>query len=102
MSCEDLEGFFCIEEENGDVNENSIGKEDALFVKSEDTLVFALIQWTGHQSASDDKHLLIKSLIKYINWSDVSQEAVENFCLHYPNLTHSSNYSNYKNTLYNI
>ena len=74
-------------------------------MKSEDTLVFALIQWTEHQTtieSGDDKHLLIKSLIKYINWSDVSQEAVEDFSLHYPTLTNSSNYLNYKNTLYNI
>ena len=95
LSSQDLTNFFCAEEGNKDVNENSFGEEDALFVKSEDTLVFALRQWAEHQNSinsSDDNHLIIENLIKYINWSEVSQEVVKDFALHYPALTNSSKY----------
>ena len=48
MPVQDLTTFLRSEDDN-DTHENSIGKDDALFVKSEDTLVYALLRWADHQ-----------------------------------------------------
>ena len=99
MTFQELTNFFRTEEENKDINENKFGEEDALFVKSEDTLVFALLQWADNQSnleTIDGKYLLIERLIKYINWNEVSKEVVDEFCLLYPMLSNSSKYSDRK------
>ena len=79
------------------MNENKSERDDALFVKSEDTLLLALLRWVDYQSKSnllsdDDLHLLIESLMKYINWKEISEKLVEEFSLRYPKLTHSSKF----------
>ena len=96
LSLQEVTSFLETEEECKDVNKNCLGKEDALFVKSEDTLVSALLQWVDYQtsieSSDEKKHLLIKRLIQYINWNDVSEKTIKEFSVHYPSITQPGKY----------
>ena len=73
-----------------DMKKNSLhANDDALFVKSEDTLALAVMRWLDHQEDSEantSKHAYLEKLTKYINWSDVSEETVQHFSYAYPNI----------------
>ena len=98
---EDLMDFFKIDISKEDENKNCIGKDDALFVKSEDTLVFGLSRWSDHyttcyiDSTKNDNNKLdmcIEQLAQYINWKEVSEGAIEAFSSNHPNVTCSGMY----------
>ena len=67
-----------------------------MFVKSENTILSALLRWVDYQtsieSSEEKKHLLIKSLIPYINWNEVSEKAIKEFSAHYPTIPHPGKY----------
>ena len=95
-TAEDLMDFFKTDIGKEDENKNCIGKDDALFVKSEDTLVFGLSRWIDHytachiHSAKNDNNNLdmcIEQLAQYINWKEVSAGAIEAFSSNHPNVT---------------
>ena len=97
-TAEDLMDFFKTDIGKEDENKNCIGKDDALFVKSEDTLVFGLSRWIEHYTAcyrdstkNDDNNLdtCIEQLAKYINWKEVSEGAIEAFSSNHPSITYS-------------
>ena len=74
-----------------DMKKNSLNaNDDALFVKSEDTLALAVLRWLDHQEdsgeATTDKLAFLEKLAKYINWSDVSEETVQHYSCAYPNI----------------
>ena len=71
-----------------DMKKNSLNaNDDALFVKSEDTLALAVMRWLDHQEDSEaNKHAYLEKLTKYINWSDVSEETVQHYSYAYPNI----------------
>ena len=99
---EDLMDFFKIDISKEDENKNCIGKDDALFVKSEDTLVFALSRWidrytTCYRDATKNDNnksdMCIEQLAQYINWKEVSEGAIEAFSSNHPNVTCSGIHS---------
>ena len=84
--------------ENADVKKNSINNDDALFVKSEDTLALAVMRWLDHQEGSEsntNKHAYLEKLTKYINWSDVSEETVQHYSHAYPKIIPSCKFITY-------
>ena len=94
LSIQDLSNFLQTENDS-EVNEMKNERDDALFIKSEDTLLLALMRWVDNQSkygiiTDDDQHVLIESLMKFINWKEISEKIVKEFSLTYPKLTHSS------------
>ena len=94
LSLEDIT-YFLQTENNVEGSERKTEKEDALFIKSEDTLLLALLRWVEHYSknnilSDDERHSLIESLMKFINWKEISEKLVSEFSDSYPNLTHSS------------
>ena len=94
LSIQDLSNFLQTENDS-EVNEMKNERDDALFIKSEDTLLLALMRWVDNQSKNgiitdDDQHVLIESLMKFINWKEISEKIVKEFSLTYPKLTHSS------------
>ena len=96
LSLQDLSHFLQTEE-NVEINESKSERDDALFIKSEDTLLLALLRWVEHQSknnplSDESQHILIEELMKYINWKEISEKLVREFSLQYPILTHSSKY----------
>ena len=94
LSLEDIT-YFLQTENNVEESERKTEKEDALFIKSEDTLLLALLRWVEHYSKNnilldDERHFLIESLMKFINWKEISEKLVNEFSDSYPKLTHSS------------
>ena len=94
LSIQDLSNFLQTENDS-EVNEMKRERDDALFVKSEDTLLLALMRWVDNQSkngivSNDGQHILIESLMKFISWKEISEEIAKDFSLTYPKLTHSS------------
>ena len=94
LSVEDLTNFLQTENES-ELDEMKTERDDALFVKSEDTLLLALMRWVENQSKNgiipeDDQHVLVESLMKFINWKEISEKIAKEFSLTYPKLTHSS------------
>ena len=88
--------FFKIDMSKEDENKNCIGKDDALFIKSEDTLVFGLSRWIDHYTAcyidssknnNNKLDMCIEQLAQYINWKEVSAGAIEAFSSNHPNVT---------------
>ena len=94
LSIQDLSNFLQTENDS-DLNEMKSERDDALFVKSEDTLLLALMRWVENQSKigiipHNDQHVLVESLMKFINWKEISEKIANDFSLTYPKLTHSS------------
>ena len=94
ISLEDLISFFETEYKE-DANGNKLSNNDALFVKSEDTLVSAILEWVEYQTdikSINEKLLLLEKLATYINWNDVSENVLQKFSVAYPNIELSGEY----------
>merc|ERR1712223_589346 len=93
LSIQDLSNFLQTENDS-EVNEMKNERDDALFVKSEDTLLLAIMRWVENQSkdgivSNDGQYVMVESLMKFINWKEISEKIVKEFSLTYPKLTHS-------------